>query len=66
MQKPVKFAVSLLVLMLLALLWFGRQFLAVDACLDSGGSYDYEAETCDYSVNHPSASELKSGQKETR
>lgn len=25
----------------------------VDACLDSGGSYDYEADRCDPEASHP-------------
>ena len=25
----------------------------VDACLDSGGSYNYEADRCDHQANHP-------------
>ena len=28
-------------------------FFASDACLDSGGSYDYVAGRCDYVQNHP-------------
>ena len=28
-------------------------FFASDACLDSGGSYDYLARQCDRSVSHP-------------
>jgi len=28
----------------------GREFIAVDRCLDRGGAYDYEAATCDYDV----------------
>ena len=27
---------------------------AIDDCLDSGGSYDYEQGRCDYEFNHPS------------
>lgn len=29
------------------------QAARVDACLDRGGSYDYEAEACDLEENHP-------------
>jgi hypothetical protein len=28
------------------------QARAVDACLDSGGSFDYVRSVCDYQVNH--------------
>ena len=27
--------------------------VAVDTCLDSGGSFNYKTCTCDYEVNHP-------------
>jgi hypothetical protein len=30
----------------------GREFLAVDGCLDAGGSFDYLKQTCDFSQNH--------------
>ena len=29
------------------------EFLAVDSCLDSGGSFDYSRSTCDREQNHP-------------
>lgn len=29
------------------------QAARVDACLDSGGSYDYETEHCDHETSHP-------------
>jgi hypothetical protein len=29
------------------------EFLAVDACLDEGGSYDHVKGECDYMNNHP-------------
>ena len=32
---------------------YGIEFLAVDSCLDSGGSYDYEKYECDKMENHP-------------
>jgi hypothetical protein len=30
-----------------------RTFLAVDSCLDGGGSFDYEKYECDFVENHP-------------
>ena len=30
------------------------EFLAVDSCLDRGGSFDYVLSVCDFSRNHPS------------
>jgi hypothetical protein len=32
-----------------------KEFLAVDSCLDSGGSFDYESGTCDKLNSHPYA-----------
>jgi len=32
---------------------YGREFLAVDSCLDSSGSFDYVTMTCDHTENHP-------------
>ncbi|HEU5232389.1 MAG TPA: hypothetical protein VFU50_05990 [Terriglobales bacterium] len=32
---------------------YGREWLTVDSCLDSGGSFDYSRMACDYAVNHP-------------
>ena len=31
---------------------FLSEFVAVDGCLDRGGSYDYVAQTCDFTVSH--------------
>lgn len=30
----------------------GSEFISVDSCLDSGGSYDYHRDTCDKMENH--------------
>jgi hypothetical protein len=30
-----------------------REFLAVDSCLDGGGSFDYAQSRCDQANNHP-------------
>jgi hypothetical protein len=30
-----------------------RELLAVDTCLDRGGSFDYSAGRCDFNQNHP-------------
>jgi hypothetical protein len=30
-----------------------HEFLAVDSCLDLGGSYDYAARVCDMVTSHP-------------
>ncbi len=32
---------------------FVSEFLSVDDCLDSGGSFDYANNVCDYQTNHP-------------
>jgi len=32
---------------------YGREWLTVDSCLDSGGSFDYSRMACDYAANHP-------------
>ena len=32
---------------------YASEFIAVDRCLDSGGSYDYRRHTCDHERNHP-------------
>ena len=32
---------------------YASEFVAVDQCLDSGGSYDYARNTCDHERNHP-------------
>lgn len=29
-----------------------HEFLVIDSCLDSGGSFDYDRNVCDYEVNH--------------
>jgi len=46
----------LLVLATATLLWSGwgyaREFLAVDSCLDSSGSFDYTTMACDHVQNH--------------
>jgi hypothetical protein len=30
-----------------------RRWMAVDRCLDRGGSYDYVADRCDFEISHP-------------
>lgn len=32
---------------------YTSEWLAVDRCLDSGGSFDYDTMRCDYAANHP-------------
>jgi hypothetical protein len=32
---------------------YAKEFLAVDSCLDSGGSFDYSRRECDHQSNHP-------------
>jgi hypothetical protein len=32
---------------------YTREFLAVDSCLDGGGSFDYAVAVCDHAANHP-------------
>jgi len=34
-------------------LGYAREFLAVDSCLDSSGSFNYSTMTCDHVQNHP-------------
>ena len=41
--------------------WQGRAFLAVDGCLDKGGSFDYLAGICDFTFNHPAHVALNLG-----
>jgi hypothetical protein len=47
----------LVIAALVVLVWaawgYGREFLAVDSCLDSSGSFDYAIMTCDHTENHP-------------
>jgi len=39
----------------LAFAWpFAVEFVAVDRCLDAGGSFDYKSGQCDFKTNHPS------------
>jgi len=38
-----------------AAILYGLELLAVDRCLDSGGSFDYASAACDASRSHPSA-----------
>jgi hypothetical protein len=35
---------------------YSREWLNIDSCLDSGGSFDYSRMACDYKENHPFAS----------
>lgn len=37
-----------------------RTFLAVDSCLDAGGSFDYSKGRCDFQMSHPHESHLLS------
>ena len=32
---------------------YSREWLNVDSCLDSGGSFEYARMACDYKENHP-------------
>jgi hypothetical protein len=32
---------------------YARECLAVDACMDAGGSFDYLTAACDHQQNHP-------------
>jgi hypothetical protein len=34
-------------------LGYVREFVAVDSCLDAGGSFDYAQSRCDRAENHP-------------
>ncbi|WP_124453451.1 hypothetical protein [Paucibacter sp. KBW04] len=56
-SKAMKFVPSAVLLATALLLaWpHAQQFLAVDACLDSGGSYNYTAGACDHQASHPHA-----------
>ena len=44
---------ALLVAVAPAVWILSAEFLAVDQCLDSGGSYDYAAMACDHEESHP-------------
>ncbi len=46
-------AITLLVLAIVLTWMWVADFLAIDACLDSGGSYDYERRVCDHRSSHP-------------
>jgi len=54
-SKAVKFLPSVVLLAIALLLAWpqAQQFLAVDACLDSGGSYNYAVGVCDHQASHP-------------
>jgi hypothetical protein len=46
----------ILVLIIPAVMLVGlyvREWFQVDVCLDSGGSFNYTAKTCDLAVSHP-------------
>lgn len=47
------FAATLLLFMAWAVVLL-IDWARVDACLDDGGSYDYETGECDFNWNHPS------------
>jgi hypothetical protein len=52
----VKRALSAVVLVLalaVPVALYARELLAVDRCMDHGGSFDYAAGTCDFSISHP-------------
>ena len=57
MKHPRKAVLAIGVVGAVALTWFAyprvAQFLAVDDCLDRGGSYDYANNVCDFVRNHP-------------
>jgi hypothetical protein len=51
---PLVLVGALLLIAAAILIWPNvSTFFASDACLDSGGSYDYVAGQCDHSINHP-------------
>ena len=41
------------VLLLSPVAVYVKEFIAVDVCLDAGGSYDYSTGECDISASHP-------------
>ena len=51
-------AVALILLGTALLVWSGasyiREVVALDVCLDAGGSYDYVESRCDHTRSHPS------------
>ena len=57
LSKAMKFIPSVILLAVALLLAWpqAREFLAVYACLDSGGSYNYTVGTCDHQASHPYA-----------
>jgi len=53
---------SALLLAAVAVLWpRWSEFWAVDACLDSGGSYNYDTQQCDHEQSHPYKARSSSG-----
>jgi hypothetical protein len=55
-SSPVVLVASGITLFVLAamLIWpLLAEFVAVDGCLDAGGSYDYLSSACDFADNHP-------------
>jgi hypothetical protein len=52
--RIIRFLGIALILGAVAVVWSPlRTFLAVDACLDTGGSFDYVKGMCDYARSHP-------------
>src|SRR5205814_2312075 len=52
-----RISLTLVIAALVVLGWlawgYGREFVTVDSCLDSSGSFDYSTMTCDHTANHP-------------
>ena len=55
MSTRVKYAIAAgLIVLALALIWRPvSDWLLIDACLDAGGSLDYELRRCDFEASHP-------------
>ncbi len=53
-QQKLTLAALILFLVAGALAWpCVSEFLAVDRCLDAGGSFNYATASCDLTANHP-------------
>ena len=60
-KRPLIVAGSILIVVAGYLAWQPVSLsFAVDGCLDQGGSFDYETQTCDFETSHPYVSHNES------
>lgn len=58
MSRDTKRLALILTAIALVSIWIAsKEFRAIDACLDSGGSYDNETRSCDHEASHPAGPE---------